>query len=374
MKKAIQMYSEHGQDEFEMLGSIAKKIIGQPKLIYLFCSSQLNFLKLKEAIKTHFSCPVACCSSAGEIFEGNFNEKSISVMAFGGSEYRVLNLFIEDINHLTDSSMIKMKSDIEEYQKKIPKNYKSFATLLIDGLSNKEEIVSALVGNALGSIPFVGGSASDNLKFEKTLIYHDGDFHQNSACLSIISTSRPFKVFKTQHFIPTDTRLVITMAEPDQRLVKEINGRAAAQVYADSLGLDVKDLNSEVFSRHPVIIKIGGQHFVRSLLQVTDAGGIIFHCAIDNGLVIRIAERQNVAEKTRALFKEIEKDIGEIEGTLLFECILRRLDILNTPNESPEVFELYKHYHCAGFHTYGEQYDSVHINQTLTGVALGKAA
>ena len=33
--------------------------------------------------------------------------------------------------------------------------------------------------------------------------------------------------------------------------------------------------------------------------------------------------------------------------------------------------ELYRKYNLVGFHTYGEQYNSMHLNQTLTGVAIG---
>jgi hypothetical protein len=34
--------------------------------------------------------------------------------------------------------------------------------------------------------------------------------------------------------------------------------------------------------------------------------------------------------------------------------------------------ELYRKYNVVGFGTYGEQYQSMHLNQTLTGIAFGK--
>ena len=34
--------------------------------------------------------------------------------------------------------------------------------------------------------------------------------------------------------------------------------------------------------------------------------------------------------------------------------------------------ELYRRNNVVGFNTYGEQYRSMHVNQTLTGVAIGK--
>jgi hypothetical protein len=34
--------------------------------------------------------------------------------------------------------------------------------------------------------------------------------------------------------------------------------------------------------------------------------------------------------------------------------------------------ELYRQNGVIGFHTYGEQYGSMHVNQTFTGVAIGR--
>jgi hypothetical protein len=34
--------------------------------------------------------------------------------------------------------------------------------------------------------------------------------------------------------------------------------------------------------------------------------------------------------------------------------------------------ELYQKYAVTGFHTYGEQFNAMHLNQTLTGIAFGQ--
>ena len=57
---------------------------------------------------------------------------------------------------------------------------------------------------------------------------------------------------------------------------------------------------------------------------------------------------------------------------LAFECVLRRLEIIQLPQEEKDrIINLYKDNQMIGFHTYGEQLGGVHINQTLTGVAFG---
>ena len=53
-----------------------------------------------------------------------------------------------------------------------------------------------------------------------------------------------------------------------------------------------------------------------------------------------------------------------------FDCVLRRLDAENRQIRH-EVDALYRKYHVVGFHTYGEQFNAMHLNQTLTGIAFG---
>ena len=58
---------------------------------------------------------------------------------------------------------------------------------------------------------------------------------------------------------------------------------------------------------------------------------------------------------------------------LAFDCVLRRLDARNR-QVFRDMSELYRANNVIGFGTYGEQYRSMHLNQTLTGIAFGHAA
>ena len=92
--------------------------------------------------------------------------------------------------------------------------HNTFAFLLVDGLFGHEEQLAHALQEGLGDIPLVGGSAGDSMSFASTYIYRDGDFASGSAVLVLIATPLPFIEFKTQHFEPTDERLVVTEADP----------------------------------------------------------------------------------------------------------------------------------------------------------------
>jgi hypothetical protein len=246
----------------------------------------------------------------------------------------------------------------------------SFAFLMIDGLSIREEIVARTLQNALGSMPTFGGSAGDGLKFQKTYVYHNGKFREDCAVLTLISTNLPFKLFKTQHFITTNKRLVVTEADANNRIVKEINGLPAAEEYARLLGISVDDLNPTRFATSPVVVVIEGADYVRSIQKVNPDKSLTFYCAIEEGLVLRVAHGVNLVENLQHTFDQIRAEIGSPQLVLGCDCILRNVEI-KKDQLTDRVSALFQQNNTVGFATYGEQFDGFHVNQTLTGIAFG---
>ena len=67
----------------------------------------------------------------------------------------------------------------------------------------------------------------------------------------------------------------------------------------------------------------------------------------------------------------IEQEIGAPEAVLAFDCVLRRLELehMQQLQRIPPIFE---RHNVTGFSTFGEQFASMHVNQTFTGLAIGK--
>ena len=224
----------------------------------------------------------------------------------------------------------------------------------------------------LGKIPLFGGSAGDDLRFAKTGVYSDGRFHSDSAALILINTSLPFRIFKTQHFVSTDERLVVTEADTTRRIVKEINGLPAAEEYARLVGVDVQKLNPMRFAASPVVVMIDGTDYVRSIQKANADGSLTFFCAIEEGLVLRVAHGVDLVNNLEQTFDKIRAEIGPPRLVFGCDCILRNLEISQNGLKD-RVGEIFRHNNTIGFSSYGEQFHGVHINQTLTGVAIGSA-
>jgi hypothetical protein len=247
-----------------------------------------------------------------------------------------------------------------------------FALLLIDGLSGHEEYVARAVHEGLGGIAMVGGSAGDGMAFQKTGVLYQGAFRADAALLLVAASPHPITTFKSQHFVAGERRLVLTGAIPERRIATEINGLPAAQEYARAVGVERSQLGPHIFSAHPLVVKIGGADFVRSIQKVHDDDTLTFFCAIDEGIVFNVAERVDLASNLEMLFSEIEQRIGSPRLVLGCDCILRRLEIEQSGMKD-DVSAILRKHHVIGFNSYGEQYRGMHVNQTFTGVAIGTA-
>lgn len=342
-----------------------------PGVVLFFCSSEYDLERLGPAIGRSFSCPVVGCTTAGEIGD-RYTHGGIVAASLSRDAYRVHTRLITSLASLDAAASVRvadaLREDLEWNRGFEPSNM--FGLLMIDGLSVREEQVVAYLHAALQGVQLVGGSAGDSLKFKKTHVYHDGKFHCDAAVIALVESKLPFHVFKLQHFEPSDLDMVVTEADPETRIVYEINGGPAAAEYAATIGIESDELSPQVFSKYPVMLQIGDEWYVRSIQKVNEDGSLTFFCAIDNGLPLTVARGVGFLESLRAQVAELQEKFPSIDCTIGYDCILRRLELTAAGHTSKVESEFAK-INFLGFSTYGEQFGGLHVNQTLTGVVLG---
>jgi hypothetical protein len=355
------------RDADEAVRELAEQI-GQPnmRVCLVFFSDGYDPLDLGRALKKHLPGPVIGCSTAGQLTEAGFLRGGISGASLAGDEIAATPYLIRPLS----SQAEQVKEIAEDVQEKLSlSGLSAFGFLLVDGLSMKEELLISSLYMSFGDVPIVGGSAGDSLQFKQTFVYYDGELLRDAAVLTLFQTSLPFRVFKHQHFKPTSMKLVVTDSDPVRRLVKEFNGEPAAEAYAELIGTTVERLDSSVFSRFPLMLRIGDDYYVRSISSVEPDGGLKLFCAIDTGLVLTIGQGDSAFEALADDLLKIRRDMGEPAIIIGCDCILRRLE-MEEQQIDDKVGRLLAGSRVIGFSTYGEQYNSVHINQTFTGIAI----
>ncbi|MEM1045352.1 MAG: FIST N-terminal domain-containing protein [Pseudomonadota bacterium] len=324
------------------------------------------------------TCPgldYAACSTAGEITPSGLVEGQVVVLLFPRSSFVVDALCVSTISGAgieSISSRVAVGKRAFLDRLSSAQSRSVFAMCLIDGMSYAEEAVTAAIHWGLDDIPLLGGSAGDDLNFSETSLILNGQIENDCAIILLVASDLPMRIFKTDNFIPTRSKLVVTRSDPARRIVHELNAAPAALEYANVIGTQQKSLSPQSFASHPLVVRVGGEYYCRSIQKVNDDGSLSFFCAIDDGIVLTVAEPTGMARTTRRAFEEAREALGEIDFVLGFDCVLRQIDARNR-QATRRICEIYRENHVVGFNTYGEQYRSMHLNQTFTGVAFGHA-
>ncbi len=346
------------------------------RFILFYCDPAYDLEALAKAIEeTMGHLPVVGCTTAGEITPLGYLEGTFAAISIASSSFTPVIRRIDNLASFEFAVGVKAaRSALEELEQRgvRPSGDNTFGFLLIDGLSLKEEIVVSAVRRHLADIRIFGGSAADGGRFQQAHVYHEGRFRRDCAVVTMVHTTHPFTVFKTQHFVSGAEKMVVTEADPARRVVTGINGAPAAEEYARVVGLDVTELTPMTFAEYPVVVKVGGAYYVRSIQRVLPDRSLSFFCAIDEGIVLTVAHGVDMIQNLRETFDGLRASIGEPELILGCDCILRKLE-LQRKGLMGDAGRLFVENRTFGFSTYGEQFNAMHVNQTFTGVALGRS-
>ena len=356
-------------DEAEAVRELSEQLgAADAKAVLVFCSPKYDLDRLGSRLAESFAVPVAGCTTAGQIGPRGYQKGGITAVSLSSEELRVRPFLIAPLEQCqaraADAAFAASASLVEESSRK------AFGLVLCDGLSVAEERLAASLYQSLADVPLIGGSAGDELAFQKTHIYHEGKFVSNAASLILFETTLPFVTFKVQHVAPTRQRMVVTMADPAQRVVHEINGEPAAEAYAELLGVDMDELNSGLFSKNPVMLRNGDDYYVRSIKRVNSDHSLTFFCAIEPGLVLTVGKSTDPVAALERSFAGVRERVAQPEVILGCDCVLRRME-MEKDGKDAAVGALLARNRVVGFSTYGEQYNAIYVNQSMTAVALG---
>jgi len=347
------------------------------KFAVFYCASDLDLPALARELHQRFGdINLIGCTTAGEITPVGYLAGSVTGVSIASDhmDASVLRLDLSPFDSIGASTAVASQLKSLGLRDGLPSGpTDTFAFMLIDGLAMQEEQVVSCIHQSLHGIELIGGSAADDTRFGATHLYHGGQFHQNIVLLSLVRSDLPFMAFRTQHFVHSPQRMVVTKADAATRVVHEINGLPAGREYARLLGMQIDELTPLIFATHPVVVRIGGQYFVRSIAKVNADESLTFFCAIDEGIVLTIAKGVDMVQNLEEAFAQVRATIGEPALVLGCDCILRRLE---TEREGikDRIGQIFAANNVIGFATYGEQFNAMHVNQTFTGIAIGQAA
>ncbi|MEG0295829.1 MAG: FIST N-terminal domain-containing protein [Clostridium sp.] len=316
------------------------------KRVVLFSS----FNKVKEIAQFAVD-NVVLCSTAGEFTMNGYKEDSIT-----GFEYDKNLAEIVEIKY----PPIRTLEKLESAYNKVKNNKNAFMLLLCDGLLGVEESIMTTFYFMDNDFKIIGGSAGDNLKFEKTLIYI-GKKEVNSVAIFFNETRRT-QIIKENIYEPMGKKMLVTDADPINRIVKKFNNKNASVEYADVLGVKEKDLD-KCFMDNPLGKRCEDGIYITSPMKINSDKSITFYSQIMPNTFVDVLHITNIDECFRKT-----KDALEFKPSfvLSINCILRSLKFKNEnlwDFVDKELLDICKNQ--VGFISYGEQFYKHHLNQTM---------
>lgn len=346
-------------------------------VVLLFASPRYDAAALAAAAQRAFDpVPVVGCTTAGEIGVSGFLEGSVVAMSLASGALRLgVGVFtglgsaaFTGGRRAAGSALAALGRTTLELS---PRRH--VALSLIDGRSGREESFIAGAAAALPGVRIAGGSASDVVEAPPAArLIVGGEALTDSGMMLVFESDIPFVAFKSEHMLPTSERVVVTAVEPGERVVHELNGRPAREVYARLLGVEASAIDDAVAGRNPFALYVGGQPYVRSVMSV-EGDSLRFACAVDQGSVLRPMHPGDLVRSTAEDLANVDAELGGIGALVAFNCLGRYLESQASGN-TEGVAEVLTRYPVVGFNTFGEQFNALHVNHTLTALAFAKEA
>ncbi len=342
-------------------------------VLFLFASPTVDGAGLtRDLAAKNPGVPVVGCTTSGEFTERHSGTGGVAAAALPRGIATRAAASVADLSGGVVAGVSQAMRELEEQlgmplYDADPDRY--LGLVFLDGTHGAEEKVTETLGNLAPLLEFVGGSAGDDLAFTGTEVFLGERASKYGAVIVILELLVPFSIVKTCSFAPTGVVFQVTKADEEQRILWELNGRPAAEVYAEAVGCRVSELDSAVFMAHPFGLMIEGEPWIRSPQRLVGQGGLKLYCQMLQDSYVDLMKSTRLIDETAAAIREATERVEHASGAIMFNCTLRRLEL-----DAEDAHDAFLHAlgstPTVGFHTYGETWGR-HANQTLTGVIFG---
>lgn len=345
------------------------------------------------------------CTSGGELIHGRLLNRSVAAMGFSPDAMEMVEAVgvgnIDADPKATDKALSRLEEKTGLKVRDLDLR-KHVGWLLLDGLADLNDYVVERAGE-LSEFVFAGGCAADGERFEKTLVWVDGELYENGAVFALMQPRRKFSVFKTQSITLTDKVMTATKVDSPGRVILEFDGKPAAVAYAEAMGVRLdpmalkqggkqvfdalkgaltvhgvaesaggrmvtRDEFVELLAKWPLALVVGGEPFIRAATTLVDNGGIRVYMPPIEGLRYMVARTEDVVDETRRMLEEKRGELGGISAVMGAGCMLRQAQLKNE-NRTREFEELFADTPTLKFSSYGEIFVSV-VSQSASMIVF----
>lgn len=354
----------------------ADRVPGSTSIVFASTDYDLNAVGAQLA-RLHVDRVIGAATGR-VISAAGFRPDGVAGFHLPPGRFRAVDTLFEDVESL---ALPELRGRVQALKRELdavagPFGHR-FAILSADAESRCEERLAAVLGMELTGVPLIGGSAGD-LYFNplghppgSTRLLYRQQGRRHAAVLCLVASEAAVVGYCHSHHLPSDKKMVITEADPARRIVMEIDGRPALEVYAQACGFRKAPRESSDFAPFPLMIRIGGHYYARGMQRIYADGSLEFACALEPGLVVALARAGDMVASLEDLFTTMRQRIGTPALVIGVDCAARTA-YMEREGLTVPIEALLRRHAVTGFSSLGEQFNTVHANNSFT--CLGVAA
>lgn len=355
-----------------------------PKLVVMFASRDRDQLALNRAMRERLpkGTRLIGATTGGEIDREGMHAGSVVIGALSGDIEVGLGMGHNLAENPAAAGEVAIRTAARELGARSDDlGSRKYGALVIDDAFRfvKEELLLGVMAMNQALVA-VGGGASDSEPDpakQSAVLHVDGDVATNAVVVALFRTDAPWAALRSHWYVPTGQTITITKIDRTARRALEIDGKPAAQRYADLLGVRPDELEFGTpngFAVRPTALRVGREYFIRAPWKPLEDGSILFANMLEENAELELVKITDVVESTRRFFEsEVPSRVPNPTGMLLFHCSGRKW-YAEATGKIPGLSDAFRAAPpCAGMNVHFEIYCGFHINTTLTSLAFGVA-
>ncbi len=339
----------------------------KPAFVVFFVSPEYDPATIAVELRRAFpGATTLGCTTAGEACGGKLLTDSVVAMAFSGDVFDVCEtaLILADAKEAEKDGGPDVFSDVTEALLYLSRNldsplidldYREYVGFMMgDATSPFTEGVIERVGE-MTNVFLTGGIAADNYTFDRQYVFYNGKACRGAAAIALWKPKKGFELLKTQAVGLTDTRFVVTKADEDRRIIWELDGKPAAVVYSEAIGIPMGNIGNPEFDRHPLAMVADGDPYLRVAIAVVDGRGLQMYSKIREGMRLTLTRAGGFTEMTGSALAEKIAETGEPAAILHINCSCR-YTAMAAAGEHESFGRLFARWPHIGYASFGEVY------------------
>ncbi|OGX31781.1 MAG: hypothetical protein A3D27_01010 [Omnitrophica WOR_2 bacterium RIFCSPHIGHO2_02_FULL_46_37] len=264
--------------------------------------------KIKSGLRP--DCPLIGCSGMRIITPEGTQGEGLVLMLIALPKVKIscgsIKLSPDDDAYLAGQGLgIKLISNVKEYRREL-------CLMFSDGLSEAVSRLMEGLQNILGkSFPFIGGGASDDLRFKQTFQFYNEHILNKSAVAALFAGKLAYGIGIRHGWKPLGKIRAIT--DSSANVIKKIDGGKASGLYEDYFAKTLAELKKEILpinTLYPIGMYLEGEkeYLLRNVIALNDDGSIVTQGGVPRGSAIRlmIGTKESCLEAARQAAAQVK--------------------------------------------------------------------